>query len=206
MWNNSIFRSPSTHGCQMFGVACALFGIANCGIFGFAGAQEPKPSAAAPTKANSEAVASPPSSKPAERLPMKSIDLPAKYKLDSRNGLTIKIHEGEAGTDVLFLFFGERHFSGALKLKRILFHFPRGKEVLSLSDCKQVLYEDGQTLDCLSGYLVLDRKKNKIEIDFVVFDDGDWNRFGWNQICDYEIDPDLALDKIKENMGHKVSP
>ncbi|MBL9091018.1 MAG: hypothetical protein JNL96_07320 [Planctomycetaceae bacterium] len=178
-----------------------LFVLIALAIWGSATAQE----ATTSNNASADSKVKAGDAKPSKHLSTSTVDLPVKYKLDSQNGLAIKVKEGDQGVDVLFLFYGYRHFSGAMKLTRILMHFPRGKNVLNVADCKKVLYEK-QVLDCLSGYLVLDRTAKKIELDIVVFDDDDWRRFGWNGVWDYEEIPDLDIEEIRINMGHEKNP
>jgi hypothetical protein len=171
---------------------------------GIAAAQSPS-SKTDESSSEKAADTSPEEFTPSKHLSSRAIELPEKYKLDSENGMAIDIKETKDGTDVLLLFYGYRHSSGALKLSRIMMHFPRGKRILSLSDCKEVLYES-QKLDCLNGYLVVDKASKKVEIDFVVFDEGDWRRFGWNGVWKYEETPDLDVAGIKENMLKMPKP
>ncbi|QDT27696.1 hypothetical protein Enr10x_30140 [Gimesia panareensis] len=138
-------------------------------------------------------------------LPAGVMDLPERYKLDSQTGMTVTVREHEKGVDVLLGFRGYRHVSGATRLTRLLMRFPRGKNVFSLSDCKQIYFDrvNGKEVqvDCLNGYLVLDRTHSEMEIDCIVFDEGDWHRFGWNGVWKVEYDPELDTEDILENMG-----
>ncbi|MFI4851800.1 MAG: hypothetical protein ACIAZJ_21985 [Gimesia chilikensis] len=142
-------------------------------------------------------------------LPAGTMDLPKRFKLDSQSGMKVWVREHEGGVDVLFGFGGYRHFSGAVRLSRILMRFPRGKNILSLSDCKQIYYDcpdvKEKRVDCLNGYLVLDRTGSEIEVDCIVFDQGDWHRFGWNGVWKAEYDPEMDTEEILENMGVEQS-
>ena len=141
-------------------------------------------------------------SEPASHLPTKAMDLPERFKMESQNGMSVTVGDHEHGVDLLLAFGGYRHVSGAVRWTRIMVRFPRGKDVLSLSDCKAIYYDANsvkhKTIDCLNGYVVLDRDAKKVEIDWVVFDDEDWHMFDWNGVWKAEFPADFDVDEILE--------
>lgn len=134
-----------------------------------------------------------------------TIDLPEELKLRSQNGMAVMLAETEKSTDILFLFYGEKHFSGAVRLSRILMRFPYRGDVYSTSTATAIYYDNvlspQKKLDCLNGYIVLDRNQSKLEVDFVVKDKTAWHRFGWNGIWNLDKESSFVADDIIQNMG-----
>ncbi|QDV51720.1 hypothetical protein [Gimesia fumaroli] len=142
---------------------------------------------------------------PKQHLSASTIDLPKELDLRSQNGMAVSLAETEDSTDVLFLFYGEKHVSGAVRLTRILMRFPYRGDVYSTSTATAIFYDnalvpDKKNLDCLSGYIVLDRDQSKLEIDFVVKDKTAWHRFGWNGIWNLDTKSSFDVDEIMRNM------
>ncbi|MBB3210746.1 hypothetical protein FHS27_006594 [Rhodopirellula rubra] len=165
---------------------------------------------AVPAAAQDAIADEPAEPKVTQHLDAEKMDLPSRFKMESQSGMKATLRDHDGGVDVLLAFGGYRHFSGAVRLTRILFRFPRGKRVLCLSDSKPIYYDRGReveekTVDCLKGYLVVDREQKKIEIDCVVFDNGDWHRFGWNGVWDIKLKPNFDTEGLFENMGIAVA-
>ncbi|QDU08722.1 hypothetical protein [Gimesia aquarii] len=137
-------------------------------------------------------------------LPASTLDLPEEIKLRSQNGMAVMLAETEKSTDILFLFYGEKHVSGAVRLSRILMRFPYRGDVYSTSTASAIYYDNAlvpdKTLDCLNGYIVLDRDQSKLEVDFVVKDKTAWHRFGWNGIWNIDTKSSFEVDEIMRNM------
>lgn len=141
---------------------------------------------------------------PKQRLPASTIDLPKELDLRSQNGMAVNLTETKESTDILFLFYGEKHFSGAVRLTRILMRFPYRGDVYSTSTASAIYYDNvlvpDKILDCLNGYIVLDRDEAKLEVDLVVKDKTAWHRFGWNGVWDVAAEP-FDTKEIMLNMG-----
>ena len=144
-------------------------------------------------------------SEPKHHLSASTIDLPEELNLRSQNGMAVTLAETEESTDILFLFYGEKHVSGAVRLSRILMRFPYRGDIYCTSTATAIYYDNvlspEKILDCLNGYIVMDRDQAKLEIDFVVKDKTSWHRFGWNGIWNIDTQSSFVADDIIQNMG-----
>lgn len=161
----------------------------------------------APPSTNSTTLASPAGpleSKPVH-LPASTIDLPEELKLHSQNGMAVKVSETDETTDILFLFYGEKHVSGAVRLTRILMRFPYRGDIYSTSSANGIYYDNSlvpdKTLSCLNGHIIVDSDHGRLEVALVVQDKAGWHRFGWNGVWKIDSDSSFDTDDIMRNMG-----
>lgn len=140
-----------------------------------------------------------------EHLPASTIDLPEEFKLRSQNGMAVMVSETDETTDILFLFYGEKHVSGAVRLTRILMRFPYHGNVYSTSTADGIYYDNSlvpdKRLTCLNGHVILDRDNGRLEVAFVVQDKTGWHRLGWNGVWKIDTDSTFNTDEIMQSMS-----